>query len=77
MLVYGKARPPAAIYDTITRELQLAIGYAIDGTETPERAVDDAWNAVVRQAPRCEPWAGAGSDHVPPSSPTSRRTEGE
>jgi multiple sugar transport system substrate-binding protein len=50
MLAYGKARPPAAIYDTITRELQLAIGYAIDGTKTPERAVDDAWSAVRMQA---------------------------
>jgi multiple sugar transport system substrate-binding protein len=58
MLVYGKARPPAAIYDTITRELQLAIGYAIDGIKTPERAVDDAWNAVVRQA---QQRSGAGS----------------
>ena len=50
MLVYGKARPPAAIYDTITRELQLAIGYAIDGTKTPDQAVDDAWRLVVAQA---------------------------
>jgi multiple sugar transport system substrate-binding protein len=49
MLVYGKARPAAAIYDTITRELQLAIGYAIDGTRTPEEAVDRAWGAVVAQ----------------------------
>jgi multiple sugar transport system substrate-binding protein len=50
MLVYGKARPAAPIYDTITRELQLAIGYALDGTKTPAQAVDDAWRAVSRQA---------------------------
>lgn len=50
MLVYGKARPPAAIYDAITRELQLAIGYVLDGTKTPTEAVDDAWSAVSRQA---------------------------
>jgi multiple sugar transport system substrate-binding protein len=50
MLVYGKARPAAPIYDTITRELQLAIGYAIDGTKTPEQAVDDAWSAVIQQS---------------------------
>jgi multiple sugar transport system substrate-binding protein len=50
MLAYGKARPAAAIYDSITRELQLAIGYALDGTKTPEQAVEDAWRSVAQEA---------------------------
>lgn len=49
MLSSGKARPAAAIYNAISRELQLAIGYAIEGTTTPERAVDDAFRIVMEE----------------------------
>ena len=52
MLAYGKARPAAPIYDAITRELQVAIGYAIEGTRTPEQAVDAAWRIVSGEASR-------------------------
>ena len=47
MLSAARARPAVPIYNTISRELQLAIGYAIEGTRTPEEAVDDAWRIVV------------------------------
>jgi multiple sugar transport system substrate-binding protein len=50
MLASGKPRPAAAIYDTISRELQVAIGYAIAGTRTPEHAVEEAWRAVLADA---------------------------
>jgi multiple sugar transport system substrate-binding protein len=49
MLAAGKARPAAASYDAISRELQLAIGAAIAGTKSPEQAVDEAWAAVLAQ----------------------------
>jgi multiple sugar transport system substrate-binding protein len=49
MLSAARARPAVPIYNAISRELQVAIGYAIEGTRTPEQAVDDAWRAVVEE----------------------------
>ena len=49
MLSAARARPAVPIYNAISRELQLAIGYAIEGTRTPEEAVDDAWRVVVAE----------------------------
>ncbi len=46
MLDTARARPAVPVYNAISRELQLAIGYAIEGTKTPARAVDDAFAAV-------------------------------
>lgn len=42
----AKARPAVLIYPTISEQLQLAIGYAVSGDKTPEKAVDDAFAAV-------------------------------
>jgi multiple sugar transport system permease protein len=47
MLSAARARPAVPIYNAISRELQVAIGYAIDGTRTPEQAVDEAWRVVL------------------------------
>jgi multiple sugar transport system substrate-binding protein len=60
LLSAARARPAVPIYNTISRELQLAIGYAIEGTRTPAEAVDDAWRVVVaedtgRRAPSSAP----------------------
>ena len=55
MLVSGKARPAAAIYNVISRELQLAIGYAIEGTATAEQAVDTAFSVVMKEYGRRKP----------------------
>ncbi|PYQ12206.1 MAG: hypothetical protein DMF80_18875 [Acidobacteria bacterium] len=46
MLVHGRARPAVPIYPAISAQLQLAVGYAVSGEKTPERALDDAWRAV-------------------------------
>lgn len=46
LLEAARARPAAPIYNAISRELQIAIGYAIDGTKSPEQAVDEAFSAV-------------------------------
>ena len=48
MLGSARARPAVPIYNAISRELQIAIGYAIEGTRTPEQAVDDAFRVVSR-----------------------------
>lgn len=47
MLSAARARPAVPIYNAISRELQVAIGYAIEGTRTPEEAVDAAWRVVI------------------------------
>lgn len=47
MLGAARARPAVPIYNAISRELQVAIGYAIEGTLTPEQAVDAAWRVVL------------------------------
>jgi multiple sugar transport system substrate-binding protein len=52
MLVAARARPAVPIYNAITRELQLAIGYAIEGTRSPEQAVDDAFHVVADEYQR-------------------------
>jgi multiple sugar transport system substrate-binding protein len=46
LLSAARARPAVPIYNAISRELQIAIGYAIEGTRTPEQAVDDAFRIV-------------------------------
>jgi multiple sugar transport system substrate-binding protein len=47
LLTAARARPAVPIYNAITRELQIAIGYAIEGTRTPEEAVDTAYRLVM------------------------------
>jgi multiple sugar transport system permease protein len=49
MLTAARARPAVPIYNAISRELQVAIGYAIEGTMTPERAVDEAFRIVSQE----------------------------
>ncbi len=49
LLDTARARPAVPIYNSISRELQIAIGYAIDGTKTPEQAVDDAFAILVAE----------------------------
>jgi multiple sugar transport system substrate-binding protein len=49
MLGAARARPAVPIYNSISRELQLAIGYAIEGTRTPAEAVDEAWRVVAAE----------------------------
>jgi multiple sugar transport system substrate-binding protein len=46
MIAAARARPAVPIYNSISRELQVAIGYAIEGTRTPEDAVEQAWRVV-------------------------------
>ena len=50
MLAYGQARPGAAIYPTISTELQVAISSTVTGQKTPEKAIDDAWARVQQQS---------------------------
>jgi multiple sugar transport system permease protein len=52
MLDSARARPAVPIYNAISRELQIATGYAIEGTRTPERAVDDAFRVVSEEDAR-------------------------
>jgi multiple sugar transport system substrate-binding protein len=52
MLAAARARPAVPIYNAISRELQLAIGYAIEGTRTPEEAVDTAFRTVADEYAR-------------------------
>jgi multiple sugar transport system substrate-binding protein len=52
MLSAARARPAVPIYNAISRELQIAIGYAIEGTLTPERAVDEAFRIVREEDAR-------------------------
>ncbi len=42
----GNVRPAAAIYPRISIELQVALSSVVSGAKTPEKALDDAWNAV-------------------------------
>jgi multiple sugar transport system substrate-binding protein len=49
MLVSARARPAVPIYNAISRELQVAIGYAIEGTRTPGQAVDEAFKIVTEE----------------------------
>jgi multiple sugar transport system substrate-binding protein len=43
---YAKARPFAEIYPNISTELQIAVSSVVAGSQTPEKALDDAWKAV-------------------------------
>ena len=52
MLRSARARPTVPIYNAISRELQIAIGYAIDGSSSPEEAVDDAFRRVMDEYTR-------------------------
>jgi multiple sugar transport system substrate-binding protein len=54
MLAHARARPAVPLYPTISEQLQLAVGYAVSGTKTPEAAVDDAWQAVRSAAARSD-----------------------
>ncbi|MCA1586001.1 MAG: extracellular solute-binding protein [Acidobacteria bacterium] len=47
LLDVARARPAVPIYNVISRELQVAIGYAIEGTRSPESAIDEAFRVVV------------------------------
>ncbi len=51
-LAGARARPAVLIYPTISEQLQLAIGYAVSGDQTPEQAVDGAWAEVLKVAER-------------------------
>jgi multiple sugar transport system permease protein len=51
LLSAARARPAVPIYNAISRELQIAIGYAIEGTRSPEQAVDAAFR-IVREEDR-------------------------
>ncbi len=61
MLTSARARPAVPIYNSISRELQVAIGYAIEGTSTPERAVDDAFRIVSEEFARRQSSAAGAS----------------
>ena len=50
MLAYGRARPGAAIYPSISTEMQIAISSVITGQKTAEKAVDDAFAKVKQQS---------------------------
>jgi multiple sugar transport system substrate-binding protein len=54
MLPSARARPAVPIYNSISRELQIAIGYAIEGTRTPEEAVDQAFRIVADEYRRTQ-----------------------
>jgi multiple sugar transport system substrate-binding protein len=64
LLTAARARPAVPIYNAISRDLQVAIGYAIEGTRTPAEAVDDAWRVVLAedQARRTRTAAVSGID---------------
>ena len=55
----ARARPAVLIYPTLSMQLQLAIGYAVSGDKTPEKAVDDAFAEVLKVAERQR--AGSGT----------------
>ncbi len=61
MLAHAHARPAVPLYPAISEQLQLAVGYAVAGTKTPEAAVDDAWAAVQAAAARHRSRAVAGA----------------
>jgi len=61
MLASARARPAVPIYNAISRELQIAIGYAIEGTRTPEQAVDAAFRTIVDEDNRRRTTAAAAA----------------
>lgn len=65
LLDTARARPAVPIYNSISRELQIAIGYAIEGTKTPAQAVDDAF-AILVEEDRNRSMAPAGQARFDP-----------
>jgi multiple sugar transport system substrate-binding protein len=47
LLRYARARPGAAVYPSISTELQVAISDVITGQQTPETALDQAWHKLA------------------------------
>jgi multiple sugar transport system substrate-binding protein len=47
LLRYGRARPGATIYPSISTELQVAISDVITGQQTPEAALEQAWHKLA------------------------------
>jgi multiple sugar transport system substrate-binding protein len=47
LLRYARARPGAAIYPSISTELQVAMSDVITGQQTPEAALDQAWHKLT------------------------------
>jgi multiple sugar transport system substrate-binding protein len=52
MLKTAHARPAVPLYPVISGQLQLAIGHAVAGDQTPEQALETAWRAVLAAAER-------------------------
>ena len=48
LLRYARARPGAAVYPSISTELQVAMSEVITGQQTPEAALDQAWHKLAR-----------------------------
>jgi ABC-type sugar transport system permease subunit/ABC-type glycerol-3-phosphate transport system substrate-binding protein len=61
VVAHGRARPAVPLYPAISEQLQLAVGYAVSGEKTPEKAVDDAWRAVEDHAARRRARGGAAA----------------
>ena len=47
LLRYARARPGAAIYPSVSTELQVAMSDVITGQKTPEAALDQAWHKLA------------------------------
>ncbi len=47
LLRYARARPGAAVYPSISTELQVAMSDVITGQHTPEAALDQAWHKLA------------------------------
>ena len=47
LLRYARARPGAAIYPSISTELQVAMSNVITGQQMPEAALDQAWHKLA------------------------------
>lgn len=47
LLRYARARPGAAVYPSISTELQVAMSDVITGQQTPESALDQAWHKLA------------------------------
>jgi multiple sugar transport system substrate-binding protein len=48
LLRYARARPGAAVYPSISTELQVAMSDVITGQQTPEAALDQAWHKLAQ-----------------------------
>jgi multiple sugar transport system substrate-binding protein len=64
LLTAARARPAVPIYNAISRELQLATGYVIDGSMTPDQAVDQAFRIVLDEDARARAKEGRDTDGV-------------